>query len=118
VVRRDDGQFMGMVNYHHREPWNQRLELGWIIARPFSRQGYMTEAVGALLKHCFLALDVHRIEATINPANAASRALATRLGFQQEGDVMRDRLLIEGAFKSVLMFGLLRPDWQALRRLA
>ena len=24
-----DGKLAGMINYHHREPWNRRLELGW-----------------------------------------------------------------------------------------
>lgn len=115
VLRRTDDQFLGLVNFHHREHWNNRLELGWICAPPFWRQGYMTEAVGAVVDHCFLDLCVHRIEATISPDNVASRALAERLGFQAEGGLMRDRMLVEGKFVSVLMYALLRPDWRARR---
>lgn len=115
MVRREDGQFVGMVNYHHREPWNRRLELGWIMARPCWRQGYMTEALSAVIGHCFAAMDVHRIEATIDPENVASRAVAERVGFRLEGGPMQDRLLVAGAFRSAMMYALLKPDWDEAR---
>jgi hypothetical protein len=41
----------------------------------------MTEAAGAVLRHCFTAMDTHRVETLIEPENAASRALAVKLGF-------------------------------------
>ncbi|MDE2362078.1 MAG: GNAT family N-acetyltransferase [Hyphomicrobiales bacterium] len=101
------GAFAGMINYHHREDWNRRLELGWILAPAFWRRGVMTEAARGVVDHCFAALDVHRIEATIDPDNVASRRLAERLGFREEG-LMRDRACVEGEFRSLLMYGLVK----------
>jgi ribosomal-protein-alanine N-acetyltransferase len=112
IIRRHDERFMGMVNYHHREPWNRRLELGWILARPFQGQGFMNEAVTLVLRHCFASMDVHRVEACINPLNEASRALAIRLGFRQESDVMRDRLCVDGVFQDLILYALLAPEWR------
>ncbi|HUN52612.1 MAG TPA: GNAT family N-acetyltransferase [Candidatus Sulfotelmatobacter sp.] len=106
------GGFVGMINYHHREPWNRRLELGWIMVPAFWRRGLMSEALGAVLRHCFTAMDVHRVEATIEPENRASLALAAKFGFVPEGGPMRDRLLVSGSFRSVGMHALLKPDWQ------
>ena len=40
-----DGQFIGMINYHARQPWNRRLALGWILIRRFEGRGHMQEAV-------------------------------------------------------------------------
>lgn len=104
----------GMINCHHREPWNRQLELGWILASAFWRRGLMTEAARAVLHHCFTEMDTHRVEAIIEPENIASRALAAKLGFVREGGLMRDRLCVEGRFRSVLMYGLLRPEWSRM----
>ena len=97
LARRDgqipDDQFIGMVNYHARQPWNRRLALGWILIPSFQGLGYMREAVGAVLGHCFTTLNTHRVEAEIEPENVRSARLAQRLGFKREG-LLRDRLLV------------------------
>jgi RimJ/RimL family protein N-acetyltransferase len=105
------GRCIGIINYHHREVWNRRLELGWILARQYWLQGLMTEAAAAVLRHCFTKMKIHRIEAIIEPDNTASRALASKLGFAQEGGLLRDRLCVAGEYRDVLMYGLLQPDW-------
>jgi [ribosomal protein S5]-alanine N-acetyltransferase len=110
VLQRETGRFVGMVNYHWRQPWNRRLAIGWILARPWWRQGFAGEATGALLEHCFTALGTHRAEAHIEPANAASIRLAERLGFRQEG-VMRDWLFVADQPRDMVLYALLRPDW-------
>jgi [ribosomal protein S5]-alanine N-acetyltransferase len=111
ILSRPGDGCIGMINYHHREPWNRRLELGWILAPAYWRRGLMTEAAQAVLRYCFTRLKVHRIEAVIDPDNTASRALAAKLGFAQEGGLLRDRHHVAGEFRSVLMYGLLQPDW-------
>jgi RimJ/RimL family protein N-acetyltransferase len=112
VVQRDTGRFIGAVNYHLRQPWNRRLALGWIIARPWWRQGFGIEAATALLAHCFTALDTHRVEAHIEPDNTASRRMAARLGFRQEG-LMRDWLFVDCKPRDMVLYALLRPEWRA-----
>jgi RimJ/RimL family protein N-acetyltransferase len=112
IQRREDEQFLGIVNYHHREAWNRRLELGWMLARAHRGQGFMTEAATLVLRHCFAAMDIHRVEATINPRNDASRALAMRLGFRQESETLRDRLCVDGVFQDVILYALLAPEWR------
>jgi RimJ/RimL family protein N-acetyltransferase len=110
VLSKRDATFVGMVNYHARQAWNQRLSLGWILVPAFRRQGYMEEAVRALLGHCFHALDTHRIEAEIEPDNVRSVRLAERLGFRREG-LLHDRACVGGERRSIWMYALLRPDW-------
>ena len=111
VLLKDGEQFLGMVNYHHREPWYQRLEVGYILARPYWRRGFMSEAMLAFLGHCFAGLGTHRVEATIEPENVDSIRLVERLGFRREG-LLRDRLLVDGTYRSVLMFALLEGEWR------
>jgi RimJ/RimL family protein N-acetyltransferase len=110
AILRRDGPFVGMINYHHREVKNQRLELGWIVVPAYWRQGIMTEAASAILGHCFGTMKMHRVEALIEPENLSSLALAAKLGFVNEG-LLRDRLLVSGGFRNVQMHALLKPEW-------
>jgi RimJ/RimL family protein N-acetyltransferase len=110
VLTRTDDRFIGMVNYYARLPMFRRLAVGWILLPGFQGQGYMQEAAGALLAHCFGQLDTHRIEAEIHQGNTRSARLAERLGFQREA-LLQDRLFVAGRPRSTYMYALLRPAW-------
>lgn len=112
VLAKDTKRFLGMMCVHHREAWNRRLEIGYILARRQWRKRLMGEALIPFLGYCFAELKCHRIEASIEPENTASRRLAEKLGFRAEG-VMRDRLCVEGKFRNVIMYALLAGDWHA-----
>lgn len=115
IVQVANDRPIGLVNYHHREALNQRLEIGYLLAQSHWRNGFMREALTAVLDHCFGALDVHRVEATVEPENLASRRLLERLGFACESSGMRDRLRVGAAYRTMMMYGLLAPDWKAAR---
>jgi ribosomal-protein-alanine N-acetyltransferase len=59
--------------------------LGYAVGQPFAGQGYMAEGIDLVLRHAFGSMGLHRLEANIQPDNAASIALAKRAGFQLEG---------------------------------
>ena len=46
---------------------------------------YAAEALEAMVELAFEGLNLHRLEASIMPRNAASLALAKRCGFSEEG---------------------------------
>ncbi len=110
IARRRDDRCVGMINYHHREAGNGRLELGWILAPRHQGKGYAREAAAAVIRYCFNQLDTHRIEAMIVPENTVSIRLAESLGFRFEGGPIRDRWRADGKYHSVLMYGLLAGE--------
>jgi ribosomal-protein-alanine N-acetyltransferase len=61
----------------------------WGINAEVARQGLCTEAVTAMLDFAFapepLGLGLHRVQANIMPANAASLRVAEKAGFRREG---------------------------------
>ena len=61
------------------------LEAGIIMVRAAWGRGLAGEALGALVRHGFGALDAHRIFADIDPDNTASIRLFERAGFAREG---------------------------------
>lgn len=104
---------IGIVNFHHRETWNRRAEIGFVLARPYWGQGLMQEAMAALIAHCFNTLDMNRLEATIVPDNLGAIRLVLRLGFRCEGPILRERLLVGGQFRDVALYAMLKREWLA-----
>lgn len=61
-------------------------------------RGMLGEGLGLVLRHAFGPLGLHRLEANIQPGNAASRALVMRAGFRLEG-FSPAMLFIDGAWR-------------------
>ncbi len=75
-------------------------------------QGFGTEAGALALRFAFQELNLHRITVTVFRYNTASLRMVEKLGFVQEG-VFREFLERDGQRHDMLLFGLLRPEWQA-----
>jgi len=86
VQLRDNGDLAGMVNINGivRGPY-QRGVLGYAAFLPHAGRGYLTEGVALAVQYAFEDLDLHRVEADIQPGNSASIRLVKRLGFRREG---------------------------------
>ncbi|MES2151703.1 MAG: GNAT family protein [Pseudomonadota bacterium] len=117
VVRRDTGQLIGNVNLYAFFAQNRRCDVGYALARAHWGHGYLGEALAAALAYGFEALDLNRVEADIDPRNAASIKLLEKLGFQQEG-YMRERWIVNGEVCDTVNYALLRRDWQAVQSAA
>ena len=101
---------LSALSYEHR-----RAEIGYVLDRAQWGHGWMLEALEAVLAHGFETLELHRIEAELDPRNEASARILTRLGFVREG-VLRERWCVEGEVSDSMYMGLLRPEWQARRQ--
>lgn len=98
---------IGMVNYHHREAHNRRLEIGYILNADYHGRGLMSEAVQKIMTHCISQLKTHRIAAIIHPDNAPSIRLATRLGFELEGGPLRDYWRVGNSYMSPMLYSFI-----------
>lgn len=74
-------------------------------------QGYGREAMRLGLRFAFDELNLHRVCLTVFSYNQAAIALYRGLGFQHEG-TYREHLLRDGQRHDMLLFGLLRREWQ------
>jgi [ribosomal protein S5]-alanine N-acetyltransferase len=72
----------------------------------------MTEAIQLMLDYAFRQRNLHRLEANIQPDNAASVALIKRAGFVREG-YSRRYLKICGRWRDHERWAILAEDWKA-----
>jgi len=80
-------------------------------ARPDAPKGSGRRLGTAALAHAFAELGLHKVCGQALATNAASIRLHTSLGFSQEG-VLRDQKLIDGAYHSLVCFGILKHEWR------
>jgi ribosomal-protein-alanine N-acetyltransferase len=112
ICRRDDARVMGTLSLFHFHEQNDRAEIGYALGRSFWGNGYMHEALTALIEFAFGGMDLRRLEADTDPRNAPSIRALERLGFAREG-VLRERWVVAGEVSDSLLLGLLRREWKA-----
>jgi ribosomal-protein-alanine N-acetyltransferase len=105
-----DGRLIGRCGFARFRAAHMNGELGYALARPYWRHGYMNEAVTAVLAYGFERLGLHRVEAICLADNTASWRLLERTGFQLEGTA-RQGFLQDGIYKDLRRYALLKDEW-------
>ena len=112
LARRTDDHLLGTVSLFHFNTGCRRAEIGYGLAREAWGQGWMQEALEALVGWAFGPLGLHRLEADIDPRNAGSARSLLRLGFRLEG-TLRERWIVDGQVSDSGLYGLLAQEWAA-----
>jgi ribosomal-protein-serine acetyltransferase len=106
----DEGRIIGsvgLVEIHWRD---RRASIGYWLAHDRTGRGTMTEAVRAMLDHAFGTLGLNRVELHAQPENEASRYVAQRVGFREEG-VQRQAQRFEDGYRDLVVHAVLAEDW-------
>ena len=117
IARRSDDSVVGTCTLAGLTPVHRRAELGFALGRRHWGNGYVAEALPALVEFGFETLRLHRLEADVDPRNHASIRALERLGFQREG-YLRERYHVNDEVQDALVYGLLRRDWVDAQRTA
>ena len=109
--------FFNLVQVVRGAAWS--AVASWAVSADVARQGYGTEGVGALLDFAFAplpdrGLGLHRVQASVIPANAASLRVAEKNGFRREGLGVR-MLNIAGQWRDHVLFAKLADEHGPLR---
>jgi ribosomal-protein-alanine N-acetyltransferase len=86
IERNEDKQVLGMMIARMAE---EKWELGYVLARAYWGQGYMTEALKALIVWGLKQKEIYRIWAVCDVDNLASARVMEKAGMQREGILRR-----------------------------
>ena len=101
------GRVVGRVALRRHDA-GHRARLTWVTFGPYRGRGYAGAAVSALVARAF-AQGVQRVEALVEDDNAASLALAARVGLRREG-VLRRGQVIGGRARDLVLLARLAGD--------
>jgi len=95
--------------------WNidhqhKRGEIGYSLLPEYWGKGLMTETLQTILNFGFKKLNLHSIEANINPKNEKSRRLLVKLGFKKEA-YFKENYFFDGKFIDSEIYSILESDF-------
>jgi len=108
VIEKASGRWIGRAGPWQPEGW-PGPEIGWAFDRSAWGQGYATEAARRCLAFAFETLGWDRVVHPIDPANAASIAVARRIGSTLLGPT---RLMLPHREVTADLYGQSRAAWQ------
>jgi RimJ/RimL family protein N-acetyltransferase len=111
IASQSSDAILGTCTLFHLDATHRRAEIGFALGRAHWGQGLATEAVELLIGFAFDRLNLHRLEADVDPRNDRSLQLLERQGFQREG-LLRERYHLNGELPDAVVLGLLRREWK------
>ena len=94
--------FWRIIKEHHR------AEIGYMLIPEWQGKGIMQEALQEVMEYGFKVLNLHSVEANINPANQASLRLMERNQFVREA-YFRENFYYNGRFLDSIICSRLAP---------
>jgi ribosomal-protein-alanine N-acetyltransferase len=98
--------FMGTISFWKIDKAHYRAEIGYGIHPDFQQQGYMSEVLPVVIEYGFRKMNLHSIEANINPNNLGSIRLVEKHGFVQEA-YFKENYYYNGKFLDSAIFSLI-----------
>ena len=109
ICTKNNPKFMGLLGLFKIYPENFRSEIGYMLLPEHNNQGYITEAIQEVINYGFDVMNLHSIEAIIDPENGASEKVLLKNGFKNEAHFV-ENMFAEGKFWDALVYSLLQRN--------
>lgn len=113
IELKENNKLIGDCGFGHINEPKRPTELGYMLAKEYWNQGYMSEVLGSILNYGFYNLGLHRIQAWTHPDNKASASILLKHGFVKEG-FLREYVYIwhKGVYIDVDIYSLIDKDYK------
>lgn len=116
IILKENDRHIGNIGIHRIHPVFRSAEIGMLIGeKDCWGKGIGSAAIGLLVGHAFLRLNLNRIYAGATEQNVGSIRAFEKVGFIQEGRA-RQAYYCEGAYVDCIQLGLLHSDWEQKRK--
>ena len=102
--------FLGVIGIHPDGAGNQ-AELGYWVGKPYWNQGYATEAVKAVVHHCFTNLKLDRVYAAHFTRNPSSGRVMQKAGMLYEGSQLGPTVKW-GTVENLELYGITKEQFK------
>jgi len=91
------GHMIGNIGFWNISKGNYRAETGYMLHPDHWQKGIMKEVLKPVVEYGFKKMNLHSIEANVNPDNIASGALLESCGFEKEA-YYKENYYYDGVF--------------------
>jgi len=110
IVLKEENKVIGTCGYHNWNKRHLRAEIGYELSMDSWGQGYMNEALKAIIGYGYEIMNLNRIEAVVYPENKVSINSLLNQGFKKEG-LLEEYAFFRNVYQDLMMFSLLRKNW-------
>jgi ribosomal-protein-alanine N-acetyltransferase len=103
-------RMIGYAGYIQRKQAHFRAETGYVLDPAYWGKGIMSEAFRAVLDYGFENMELHSVEASVNPDNKASIKLLEQFNFRREA-YFKESMYYDGKFVDDAVYSLLKSDF-------
>lgn len=111
ITVKGNPKFIGLIGHYRISAENHRCEMGYMILPQHQGKGYVSEAIDAVLEYGFNDLQMHSIEAVIDPDNKASERVLRKNGFVKEAHILENELH-NGKFWDTVIYSILKRNFR------
>ena len=111
ITIKGNNKIIGIIGHYRIQPENHRAEIGYMSLPEYNGKGYITEAIKAVVEYGFEQMNLHSIEAIIDPDNIASERVLQKNGFIKEAHILENELW-EGKFWDTVIYSLLKRNFK------
>ena len=109
ITLKGSPKMIGIIGHYKIQPENYRSEIGYMILPQYHGKGITSEAVKIVVQYGFDNLQLHSIEAIIDPRNNASEKVLQKNGFVKEAHILENEFY-EGEFLDTVIYSLLKRN--------
>lgn len=109
IQKKEDGKKIGLIAHFGESEGT--ITIGYAIMPSEQGKGYGSEALQLMVDYLFLAKEIHRIQANIDPENKASQRILEKVGFVREG-LRRKSSFVRGEWRDTTAYAILREEWK------
>ncbi len=110
ITLKNNTEMIGIIGHYSIQNENYRSEIGYMLLPEFSNQGIISEAVKLVLKYGFSVLNLHSVEAIINPNNFASEKVLKKNNFKKEAH-FTENVYYDGNFLDTAVYSILKRNF-------
>ncbi len=114
ITLKESGEPIGSISLTILNEFDACADVGYCTGREYWGQGYVTEALKAVLRHAFESVEVNRIETYHSTRNPASGRVMQKAGMQYEG-LARQKYRSNLGYEDSDQYAILRDDYLAAR---
>jgi RimJ/RimL family protein N-acetyltransferase len=103
-------RLIGRCGFHLAKPDQKEAEIWYILDKRHWGNGYVPEAMTALITFAFDTLGVRRIVADLDPRNVASARVCQKLGMRREAHFV-ENVFIKGEWCDTVIYAMLDREW-------
>ncbi len=111
ITVKGNPKIIGIIGHYRIQPENHRAEIGYMSLTEYNGKGYITEAIKVVVEYGFEQMNLHSIEAIIDPENIASERVLQKNGFIKEAHILENELW-EGKFWDTVIYSLLKRNFK------